>query len=123
MGQGFGPVALFLIDNGIQARLDLFHLRRGMDLPHWVGNEFALAQKIIVVSDEIYKQKADCRLGRVGWETMIFQSDIASLPPESTKYQVIVRAENMNLGLPMYLKSKFAFHAKPSDRSNSFEKN
>lgn len=108
-------LALFLIDNGIQARLDRFHLRRGMDLPQWMCNELALAQKVIVVCDETYKQKADGRLGGVGWETMIIQGDVANLPPDSTKYQVIVRAEDINKGLPMYLKTKYAFHARPSD--------
>ena len=113
-------LALFLIDNSIQARLDRFHLRRGMDLPQWMCNELALAQKVIVVCDETYKKKADGRLGGVGWETMIIQGDVANLPPESTKYQVIVRTEDINQGLPMYLKTKYAFHARPSDRSNSF---
>lgn len=113
-------LALSLIDNGIQARLDRFHLRRGMDLPQWMCNELALAQKVIVVCDETYKQKADGRLGGVGWETMIIQGDVANLPPDSTKYQVVVRAEDISQGLPMYLRTKFAFHARPSDRNQSF---
>jgi hypothetical protein len=113
-------LALFLIDNGIQARLDRFHLRRGMDLPQWMCNELALAQKVIVVCDETYKQKADGRLGGVGWETMIIQGDVANLPPDSTKYQIIVRTENINDGLPLYLRTKYAFHASPSDTNQSF---
>ncbi|MBT1077066.1 toll/interleukin-1 receptor domain-containing protein [Geobacter grbiciae] len=113
-------LALFLIDNGIQARLDRFHLRRGMDLPQWMCNELALAQKVIVVCDETYKQKADGRLGGVGWETMIIQGDVANLPPDSTKYQVVVRAEDINKGLPLYLRTKYAFHAHPSDTKQSF---
>ena len=104
-------LALYLIEQGIQARLDQFHLRRGMDLPQWMCNELALARKVIVVCDEAYKQKADGRLGGVGWETMIIQGDIASLPPDSTKYQVVVRAEDMHKGLPMYLRTRYAFHS------------
>src|SRR5262245_9767998 len=38
-------LALFLIEQGVQARLDQFHLRRGMDLPQWMCNELALAHK------------------------------------------------------------------------------
>lgn len=113
-------LALYLIDRGIQARLDKFHLRRGMDLPQWMCNELALAQKVVIVCDEEYKQKADGRLGGVGWETMVIQGDIANLPPDSTKYQVIVRAENINSGLPLYLKTRFAFHTKPSDPADLF---
>lgn len=37
-------LALFLIDNGVQARLDRFHLRRGMDLPQWMCNELAFGE-------------------------------------------------------------------------------
>jgi len=113
-------LALYLIDNGIQARLDRFHLRRGMDLPQWMCNELALAKKVVVVCDEIYKQKADGRLGGVGWETMIIQGDLANTPSDSTKYQIIVRTEDMYSGLPNYLKTKYAYHARPSDPQNLF---
>lgn len=113
-------LALYLMDHSVQARLDKFHLRRGMDLPQWMCNELSLANKVIVVCDETYKLKADGRLGGVGWETMIIQGDIANLPPDSTKYQVIVRAEEVDKGLPVYLKTRYAFHARPSDTAQSF---
>lgn len=51
---------------------------------------------------------------------MIIQGDIANLPPDSTKYQVVVRAEDTNKGLPTYLRTRYAFHARPSDGSQSF---
>jgi len=86
-----------------------------MDLPQWMCNELSLADRVIIVSNETYKAKADGRLGGVGWETMVIQGDLAGLPPDSTKYQVIVRAESLNDGLPLYLKTRYAFHAKPSE--------
>jgi hypothetical protein len=113
-------IALYLIDQGIQARLDKFHLRRGMDLPQWMCNELALANKVIVVCDEAYKQKADGRLGGVGWETMIIQGDIANLSPDSTKYQVVVRAAELEKGLPLYLKTRYAFHASGEAADQAF---
>jgi hypothetical protein len=113
-------LALYLIDQGIQARLDQFHLRRGMDLPQWMCNELALAKKVVVVCDEAYKQKAEGRLGGVGWETMIIQGDIAGLAPESTKYQVVVRAQELEKGLPMYLKNRYAFHAPNAAADQAF---
>jgi hypothetical protein len=113
-------LALYLIDNGIQARLDKFHLRRGMDLPQWMCNELALANRVIIVCNEAYKAKADGRQGGVGWETMIIQGDLAALPADCTKYQVVVRAEKLEDGLPMYLKTRYAFHARLSDAPDSF---
>jgi hypothetical protein len=112
-------LALYLIEKGIQARLDKFHLRRGMDLPQWMCNELALATRVVIVSDEAYKAKADGREGGVGWETMIIQGDLSGLPPDSTKYQVVVRSESLQDGLPFYLKTRYAFHAKPSDPPSS----
>lgn len=113
-------LALYLIEQGIQARLDKFHLRRGMDLPQWMCNELALANRVIIVCNEAYKAKADGRHGGVGWETMIIQGDIARLPSESTKYQVVVRSESLEDGLPLYLRTRYAFHCKPTQLQNSF---
>lgn len=115
-------LALYMIEQGIQARLDRFHLRRGMDLQQWMCNELAMARKVVVVCDEAYKQKADGRLGGVGWETMIIQGDISSLPPDSTKYQVVVRASELDKGLPMYLKTRYAFHAPGPTQDETFKR-
>ena len=41
---------------------------------------------------------------------MIVQGDIARLPPDSTKYVVIVRSGTVDGGLPRYLKTKFVVH-------------
>jgi hypothetical protein len=107
-------LALSLIEHGVQARLDRFHLRRGMDLPQWMCNELALAEKVLIVCDETYKAKADGRLGGVGWETMIIQGDLANLPSDSTKYQIVVRTEQLEKGLPAYLKTRYSFHVPPA---------
>lgn len=116
-------LALFLIEHGVQARLDTFHLRRGMDLPQWMCNELALAEKVLIVCDETYKAKADGRLGGVGWETMIIQGDLANLPPDSTKYQIVVRAEHVDKGLPVYLKTRYSFHVPPKNDGQLFREN
>jgi hypothetical protein len=106
-----------LRESGIDARLDIWNLRHGMDLPQFMTNELALAQRVILVSDEKYAEKADGRVGGVGWETMIIQGDIASQPPDSTKYLVIVRSKDVDAGLPRYLKTKFVIHW-PEDTSD-----
>ena len=79
-------------------------------MPQFMTNEIALAERVILVSDERYAQKADKRVGGVGWETMIVQGDIYSLPPDSTKYIVIVRSPTVEAGLPTYLRNKFVLH-------------
>lgn len=103
-------LATYLRDNGVDARLDTWHLRRGMDLPQWMTNELTLAERVILVSDAKYAEKADGRVGGVGWETMIVQGDISKLTPDNTKYLVVVRSPNVDDGLPKFLKTKFVIH-------------
>jgi len=102
--------ARFLRNNGINSRIDIWHLKTGMDLPQFMTNELSLAEKVIIISNEEYAAKADGRTGGVGWETMIIQGDMSKLPPDSTKYLTIVKSENLDEGLPMYLKSKYVIH-------------
>ena len=46
--------------------------------------------------------------------------DISALPPDSTKYQVVVRADEIDKGLPLYLKTRYAFHAPASKHDQKF---
>jgi hypothetical protein len=110
----------FLRQSGVDARLDIWHLRHGMDLPQFMTNELALAGRVVLVSDEKYAEKADGRIGGVGWETMIIQGDMAQQPPDSAKYLVIVRSPKLDDGLPRYLRTKFVIHwpSVPTDERN-----
>lgn len=113
--------ARFLRSNGINSRIDIWHLKTGMDLPQFMTNELSLADKVIIISNEEYAAKADGRTGGVGWETMIIQGDMSRLPPDSTKYLTIVKSDDLNEGLPIYLKTKYVIHwsSKTKDSINN----
>lgn len=106
-------LATELRGSGVEARLDAWHLRPGMDLPQWMCTELSLADKVVIVADEAYAERADGRLGGVGWETMVIQGDMSKLPPDSTKYLVVVRASSFERAVPLYLRTKFALHCPP----------
>ena len=91
-----------------------------MDLQQWMTNELRMARKVLLVCNEAYKERAEGRLGGVGWETMIIQGDMASLPADSTKYQIVVRESDIDKGLPLYLKTKFVFHASDKAQDKVF---
>lgn len=101
-------LATTLRQNGIDARLDVFHLKPGFDLPQWMTNEVILADKVLLVCDSHYMQKADFRKGGVGWETMIIQGDMLAQGDNKQKYIAIVREEQVEKALPIYVRSKFA---------------
>ncbi|WP_395375795.1 toll/interleukin-1 receptor domain-containing protein [Marinicella sp. W31] len=103
-------IATFLRSNGIDARLDQWHLRRGMDLPQWMANELELADRVLIISDSRYRDRSEKRNGGVGWETMLIQGDMSQQPPDSRKYLIIVREDEFQKGVPNFLKTKFAIH-------------
>ena len=96
--------------NGVDARLDVFHLKPGFDLPQWMTNEVIMAEKVLLVCDKYYMEKADFRKGGVGWETMIVQGDMLAQGDNKQKYIAIIREDEAEKALPIYLKSKYAFN-------------
>lgn len=97
-----------LRENGVDARIDVFHLKPGQDLPQWMTNELQMADKVLLICDKYYAAKANTRKGGVGWETMIIQGDMSS-DLNKDKYVAIVRDANIDESLPIYMKSKYAF--------------
>ena len=103
-------LASALRESGVDARLDIFHLKPGFDLPQWMTNEVVLAGKVLLICDSHYMQKADFRKGGVGWETMIIQGDMLAQGDNKQKYIAIVREEEVEKALPIYIRSKFALN-------------
>ncbi len=99
-----------LRENGVDARLDIFNLKPGFDLPQWMTNEVIMADKVLLVCDKFYMEKADFRKGGVGWETMIIQGDMLAQGDNKQKYIAIVREDEAENALPIYMKSKYAFN-------------
>lgn len=102
-------LACRLRENGVNARLDIFHLKSGEDLPQWMTNELIMADKVLLICDKYYAEKADSRRGGAGWETMIIQGDMLS-HSETCKYICIVRDKEIDKGLPIYVRSKYSLH-------------
>ena len=102
-------LATALRENGVDARLDAFHLKPGFDLPQWMTNEVIMADKVLLICDKHYMEKADFRKGGVGWETMIIQGDMLAQGDNKQKYIALIREDVADEALPLYMKSKFAF--------------
>ena len=89
----------------MDARLDQFLLKPGMDIPQWMTNEIVKASKVILVCDSSYVIKADTRSAGVGWESMIIQGDILSHGTTSRKY-IPIAFDNVSENIPLYLRTK-----------------
>jgi hypothetical protein len=104
-----------LCANGVDARLDRFHLRAGMDLPQWMTNEILKASKVLLICDSNYAEKADTRRAGVGWETMIIQGDMMLQGEMNTKY-IMIAFGDFEKNTPIYMKSKLAISREDVDR-------
>ncbi|OYU45297.1 MAG: hypothetical protein CFE44_08230 [Burkholderiales bacterium PBB4] len=105
-----------LCANGVDARLDRFHLRPGMDLPQWMTNELLKANKVLLVCDSHYAAKADMRKAGVGWETMIIQGDMMLQGERNTKY-VVIAFGDFEKNTPIYMKSKLGISKQDIDKN------
>lgn len=105
-----------LRSSGVDARLDMFHLKPGQDMPQWMTNEIIMADKVLLICDHFYAEKADSRKGGVGWETMIIQGDMLS-KQEQNKYIAILRDKEIDRSLPIYVKSKYALNCTSENMS------
>lgn len=110
----------FLRSHGVNARLDSYFLRAGMDFVQWMCNELTLADKVILVCDEHYRDRADGRHGGVGWETMIVQGQMYAESlhiggeDAPSRYIPVVRCGRLQDGLPAYLTTKRVLHLPPT---------
>jgi O-acetyl-ADP-ribose deacetylase (regulator of RNase III) len=89
IGEWVLDLANKLRQNGVDARLDKYHLKPGIDLPQWMTNEIVKAQKVLLICDRHYAERADIRKAGVGWETMIIQGDMLTQGDSSQKYIAI----------------------------------
>ena len=100
--------------NGVDAILDKYYLKPGNDLPQWMTNEIVKAQKVLLICDKNYAERADMRNAGVGWETMIIQGDMLSQGDNNSKY-IAIACDGFDKSLPIYVKTKLGISKKEVD--------
>jgi len=85
-----------------------------MDLPQWMTNEVLKANKVLLICDSHYAEKADMRRAGVGWETMIIQGDMMLQGEMNTKY-IVVAFGDFEKNTPIYMKSKLGISREDID--------
>ena len=112
-------VGTYLRSAGIDVRLDTWHLRPGMDVAQWMCNELDMADRVLLICDELYAQKADGRHGGVGWEIRVIQGDLLqSQATNPDKFVPIAVTEDVADGMPGFIKSVYCLHWPPSRRDD-----
>lgn len=117
-------LATQLVDNGVDVILDKWNLREGNDAYSFMESMVTdpRVDKVIIVSDQRYAEKADSRKGGVGTESQIISPEIYKQADQS-KFTAIVSEvdENGEPYLPKFLGARVFIDMTPSRYGTNFE--
>lgn len=113
-----------LRENGVDIILDKWDLKEGHDAVEFMEKMVKDCEKVIIVCDRIYAEKADKREGGVGTETQIISKEIYD-KTDQNKFVLIAteKDENGKVFLPIYYKSRIYIDlSDPGNYTENFEK-
>ncbi len=95
--------AIRLRNSGIDAILDQWELQPGDDLTHFMEQNLAAADRVLMICTDKYVEKANSGVGGVGYEKMIVTSDLLK-SIDSNKVIPIIRQAGTR-SVPTFLKT------------------
>ncbi len=119
-------LATSLRESGIDVMLDKWDLKEGHDAYAFMEKMVSdpEIEKVAIISDQVYSEKADGRKGGVGTETQIISKEVYD-NQEQGKFVVIVseKDETGNPYLPTYYKSRIYIDlSEPDTYAENYEK-
>jgi hypothetical protein len=119
-------IAEELTESGIHVILDKWDLKEGHDAVAFMEKMVTdpELQKVVIVSDKLYAERADGRSGGVGTETQIISREVYENQQQNKFVAVITeRDDNGNPYLPVYYKSRIYIDLSDESRyADNFEK-
>lgn len=107
-------------ESGVEVILDRWHGIVGHDRFQFMEESIRKADKVLVICDEMYCQKADQRLGGVGTETLIITPDVYNNTKQEKFIPIALhKGPDGSYLLPTYFNSRF-IHV--MDDPNEFER-
>ena len=107
-------LATRLRGNGVDAVLDQWDLGPGGDLPHFMEQSIAKANRIVMICTERYVEKANRGDGGVGYEKMILTADLHR--QIDSKRVIPVIRQTGSYVLPTFMSTKFYIDLSSADQ-------
>ena len=101
-----GEIAIKLVENGIDVRLDQWDLSLGDDLPKYMERSVTEVDRVLMICTEPYVRKADDGEGGAGYEAMIVTGELVSNLGTS-KFIPVIRQEAGSTLLPKSVSTRF----------------
>lgn len=98
-------LAARLRSNGVNVILDQWDLRPGHDMNAFMERNIREADKVLILCERGYAEKADARTGGVGKETYIISEEVYKKYKQEKFIPVVMEKPS---ALPAYLKSRYA---------------
>ena len=98
-------LATRLREKGVNVVLDHWHLKLGADKTLFMEKAIRESDHVLLICTPKYKEKADGRLGGVGWEASIVTAELAD-DLTQTKFIPVLREESFKATLPIWLKNR-----------------
>jgi len=92
-----------LAAKGIDVILDKYYLRAGKNLPHFVEQSIAKADRVLIIFTPNYKAKADGRYGGVGYEYSIMNASLYKAQTTNEKIIPVLRTGTMADSIPEFM--------------------
>jgi len=109
-------------ESGLDVILDRWHGVVGHDRFQFMEESIKLADKVLVICDKTYCEKANGRLGGVGTETIIITPSVYKDTKQDKFIPISLGIENGEYLLPDFFKSRFALGIiKPDDFEKSYK--
>ena len=99
-------LATELRESGVEAILDKWDLKEGHDAIAFMEKMVTdpEIQKVIIISDKMYAEKANGRAGGVGTETQIISSEVYQQQEQSKFVAIVTEQDNYNEGFEQLLR-------------------
>ena len=100
-------IANFLLNKGIDVIVDMYNLYHGEELIEWMEEQIKRADKVLLICDNSYVNKANHNRGGTGTETQIIENERSRENQPKRKFIPVILNEDKRL--PYYASNLFAF--------------
>lgn len=99
-------LATALVANGVKVSLDLWDTRPGIDLPKYMETAIRQSHYVLLICTEKYANRANDRVGGVGWETSVVTGQMFEGAKQKSKFCPVLRKGEPRQAIPSFLKGK-----------------
>lgn len=99
-------LATALVANGVKVSLDLWDIQPGSDLPKYMETTIGRSHHVLLICTAKYAQRANDRVGGVGWETSVVTGQMFEGTKPKRKFCPILRKGNPRQAIPSFLKGR-----------------